>query len=110
MAQAVHQVHVAGAVKEYLVDLADASRRHPDVAIGMSPRATLAVLRAGRVRAAAAGREFVVPDDVQELLAPTVAHRLTLTADARLEGAVEADVLADVLGSIPVPTRRSSSA
>jgi len=104
------EVFVAPALRSYLVDLADASRRHPDVAIGMSPRATLAVLRAARVRAAAAGREFVVPDDVQDLLAPTVAHRLTLTADARLDGAGEADVLADVLGSIPVPTRRSSSA
>jgi MoxR-like ATPase len=106
MAEAVKQVHVAPALKSYLVDLADATRRHPSVALGMSPRATLSLQRAARSRAAAAGRGYVIPDDVKALAEPVLAHRLMLSSDAQLQGIGTGKVIADVLGSVPVPTGR----
>jgi MoxR-like ATPase len=106
MVQAVRTVHVAPAIKSYLVDLADASRRHPGVTLGMSPRATLSLLRAGRARAAAAGRNYVIPDDVKALAGPVLAHRFVLSPDAQLQGADARAVVQEVLASVPVPTTR----
>ncbi len=102
----VRTVHVAPALKGYLVDLADASRRHPGVHLGMSPRATLALLRASRARAAASGRNYVVPDDVKALAGPVLAHRFVLSPEAQLQGADARAVVQDVLASVPVPTTR----
>ncbi len=103
MAQAVHQVHVAAAVKEYLVDLADASRRHPAVWVGMSPRATLALQRVSRARAASNGRNYVTPDDVKALAQPVLAHRLLLTPEASLQGIDSDQVVRELLAHVPVP-------
>ena len=86
MANAVRGVHVAPAIKEYLVDVAGATRRHPYVWVGMSPRATLALQRVARARAAAAGRTYVSPDDLKALALPVLAHRLQLTPDAAAAG------------------------
>jgi len=99
-------IHVAPTLKGYLVDLADASRRHPALAIGMSPRATLSILRAARVRAAAAGRNYVIPDDVKALAGPVLAHRLILSDDAGVRGVSRVGVVEEVLASVPVPTAR----
>jgi MoxR-like ATPase len=96
-------VHVAPGLKGYLVDLADATRRHPNLALGASPRATLALLRAARARAAAGGRDFVTPDDVKALAQPVLAHRLALKPDAQLQGFDTAAVVDDVLRAVPVP-------
>jgi MoxR-like ATPase len=106
LVQQVKSIHVAPALKHYLVDLADATRRHPNVALGMSPRATLALQRASRARAAAAGRGYVIPDDIKALAEPVLAHRVMLSADAQLQGISPAKVVADVVGSVPVPTGR----
>src|SRR3954470_20769935 len=106
MTDAVKDVHVAPALKGYLVDLADATRRHPAVALGMSPRATLSLLRAARSRAASTGRSYVIPDDVKALTEPVLAHRLVLTADAQLQGIGTGRVIAEVLTGVPVPTGR----
>jgi MoxR-like ATPase len=100
----VKAIHVAPALKHYLVDLADATRRHPNVALGMSPRATLALQRAARARAAAAGRTYVIPDDIKALADPVLSHRLMLSSDAQLQGINAGKVVADVLGAVPVPT------
>ena len=104
--QAAVAIHVAPTLKGYLVDLADASRRHPALAIGMSPRATLSILRAARVRAAAAGRNYVIPDDVKALAGPVLAHRLILSDDAGVRGVSRVGVVEEVLASVPVPTAR----
>ena len=104
MVQAVRQVHVAPALKSYLVDVADATRRHPGLSLGMSPRATLSLMRASRARAAAAGRTYVIPDDVKALAEPVLAHRLVLSAEAQLAGATAASMLTHVFGSVAVPT------
>lgn len=106
MVAAVRTVHVAPAVKGYLVDLADTSRRHPSVHLGMSPRATLSLLRASRARAAASGRNYVIPDDVKALAVPVLSHRIVLSPDAQLQGADARTVVQDVLAGVPVPTAR----
>ncbi|HEY8094293.1 MAG TPA: MoxR family ATPase, partial [Acidimicrobiales bacterium] len=104
--KAASSIHVAPTLKGYLVDLADASRRHPALAIGMSPRATLSVLRAARVRAASAGRNYVIPDDVKVLAGPVLAHRLILSDDAGVRGVSRTGVVEEVLASVPVPAAR----
>jgi MoxR-like ATPase len=107
MAQAVRDVHLAPSLRGYLVDLADATRRHPAVALGMSPRATLNLQRVARARAAALGREYVVPDDIKAVFEPVVGHRLLLTPEAQLQGTAPSTVLADTLTSVPVPSGRA---
>jgi MoxR-like ATPase len=104
MIEAARRVHVAASLKSYLVDLADATRHHPQLALGMSPRATLSLQRVARGRAAAAGRDYVVPDDVKALAGTVLAHRLMVSPEAQLQGLSSAEVLADVLASVPVPT------
>jgi MoxR-like ATPase len=106
MTTVARAVHVAPSIKAYLVDLADATRNHPNLALGISPRAVLAMQRAGRARAAALGREFVTPDDVKALAGPLLEHRLMLTPEAALGGLGPAEVLEEVLGSVAVPTGR----
>jgi MoxR-like ATPase len=72
-------IHVAPSLKGYLLDLADATRVHDSLALGMSPRSAIALLRAARVQAAASGRDHVLPDDIQQLASPVLEHRLVLT-------------------------------
>ena len=106
MIDAVRTVHVAPPVKAYLVDLAIATRRHSAIALGMSPRATLSLLRAARGRAAAAGRNYVTPDDVKALAEPVLGHRLLLNPEAQLQGGSAARLLKEILATVPVPTAR----
>jgi MoxR-like ATPase len=103
MTDAVKDVHVAPALKGYLVDLADATRRHPAVALGMSPRATLSLLRAARSRAASTGRTYVIPDDVKALALPTLRHRVQLRPEAEMEGVTADSVINAILAHVPVP-------
>ncbi len=104
MIDAVRTVHVAPSIKAYLVELANASRRHHHLALGMSPRATLSLQRVARARALAGGRAYVVPDDVKALAEPVLAHRLLVTPEAQLQGISSADALAELLAHVPVPT------
>lgn len=103
MIATARHTHVEPALKEYLVDLANASRHHRDVQLGMSPRATLALLRVCRARGAAAGRAYVIPDDVKAMAVPVLGHRLLLTPEAELQGIARKDVVADMLRQVPVP-------
>jgi MoxR-like ATPase len=104
MIDAARAVHVAPSLKAYLVDLADTTRRHPQFALGMSPRATLSLMRVARARAAADGRGYVLPDDLKILASPVLAHRLLVTAEAQLQGASSADLLDEILRTVAVPT------
>ncbi len=97
-------VHVAPSLKGYLVDLAEATRRHPQMALGMSPRATLSLMRVARARSATAGRTYVIPDDLKALARPVLGHRLLVTAEAQLQGISSTEVLEEILRSVPVPT------
>jgi len=89
------------------VQLADATRRHQRLALGMSPRAVLNLQRAARSRAAAAGRSYVVPDDIKALAESVLAHRLVVTPEAQLAGIRPADVIREVLQTVPVPSGRN---
>jgi len=102
----VRQIHVADAVRSYAVDLVTATRRHPDLRLGASPRATLHLLRAGRAVAALEERDYVLPDDLQALAEPVLAHRLLLSADAQIARRPVTAVLADVMAAVPVPAAR----
>ncbi len=102
----VREIHAADALKQYIVDLVRATRAHPAVELGASPRASLALLRAARASAAASGREYVVPDDVKPLARPLLAHRLILSPEARLSEASPERIIDEVVASVPIPGRR----
>jgi MoxR-like ATPase len=93
---AVRSVYVSDAIKAYAVDLAEATRRATEIRLGASPRATLQLLRSAKAWAALAGREYVIPDDLQYLLSPVFAHRLLMTAEAHVAGRSAEDVLSRV--------------
>ncbi|WP_276253010.1 AAA family ATPase [Halomontanus rarus] len=101
--ETVSMVHVAPAVKEYIVDLVDATRTHPDVAYGASPRATIAFLNGAKARAAIRGREYVIPDDVKALAEPVLVHRLVRSTDAELGGVARVEVVDEIVGEIEPP-------
>ena len=103
LAAAVRTVHVAQPIQSYMVNLAEASRRHPGVAIGMSPRATLALQRVTRARAATRGRTYVIPDDVKELALPVLSHRIRLTPESSVRGLRSTDVITEILDQVAVP-------
>ena len=110
MVSQARSVFVAPALKGYIVDLAAATRSHPSLALGMSPRAALALQRAARAWAAAQGRDYVTPDDVKSLARPVLSHRLALSPDAHVGGLGAEDALEEILASVPVPTGRSAQA
>ncbi len=101
---AVRDVHVAEAVERYILAVCRSTRAHPDAELGASPRASLAMLRAARARAALSGRDHVLPDDIKALAPHLLPHRLILTPDAQLAGRQAGDVVADVLAGVPAPT------
>ena len=103
---AVGLLHVSEAVRRYVVALVEASRHSPHLRLGASPRAGLQLLRAARASAALSGRDHVLPDDVQALATPVLAHRLLLTADAALGRRSAEQVVAELLSAVPVPRGR----
>ncbi len=103
LVEAVRHVHVADAVRRYAVDLVTATRSHPDLRLGASPRATLHLLRMARAAAALDDRGFVLPDDLQALALPVLAHRLLPSAEAQIARRPPETVVADVVARVPVP-------
>jgi len=103
---AVRRVHVADALKQYVIKLVTATRSTPELRLGASPRATLHLLRASRARAALDGRDFVIPDDVQALALPVLAHRLLPSAEALVARQLPEQVLAAIVGQVPLPQFR----
>ncbi|MBB1253433.1 AAA family ATPase [Streptomyces alkaliterrae] len=101
--EAVRSVHVADTVRRYAVDLVTATRNHPELRLGASPRATLQLLRAAKATAALAGREYALPDDVQSLAVPVLAHRLLPTAQAQLNRRTAEQIVLEILRHTPVP-------
>jgi len=100
---AVASVHVAPAARGYVLDLVEATRTHPAVRVGASPRAALSLARAARAVAVAGGRRFVTPDDVQAVAGPALAHRLLLHAGNEAAGGVPEAVVAEVVDLVPTP-------
>ena len=106
MVDAVRSVYVADPLKAYLVDLAIASRRHPAIELGLSPRATLQLAAAARAHAAARGRSFATPDDVKAVAEPVLSHRVMLRPDAMSRGVTGHTVIREIVASVPVPVGR----
>ena len=96
-------VEVAPAIENYIVAICAHTRGLPEVRLGVSPRGGLALLRAARWSAAAAGRPYVTPDDVKAMALATLAHRMILRPDAEIQGRTPAEVVSRALQSVPVP-------
>jgi len=107
MVEAIRRVHVGPEVRQYCVELVGATRRLPELRLGASPRATLQLVRAARAHAALAGRGFVVPDDVQAVAVPVLAHRLLLGPDALTSRRSAPDLVRGLLArhAVPAPVR-----
>ena len=106
MTAAVRTVHLAAPLKSYLVDLAEHSRRHSGLQLGLSPRATLQLAKATRSMAAAHGRDYATPDDVKAVAVPVLAHRLIVKPDAAARGLTAERAVEELLGSLTVPAGR----
>jgi len=96
-------VYVDPLVKRYIVDIITQTRRHPDIYLGASPRGSLALYRTGQAQAAMLGRDYVIPDDIKALAAPTLAHRLIVSPSARLKDVTGDAVMREILSTLPVP-------
>ncbi len=102
MQRTIWDVHVDESLQDYLVALVNATRAHSDLALGASPRATLALFRAAQALAAVRGRDHVLPDDIKTLVPFVLAHRLVVRPEAELRGRTAKAVLADVLEQVPL--------
>lgn len=100
---AVREIYVADEIKRYIIDLVTATRQHPDVYLGSSPRGSLALFRTAQTRAAMAGRDYVIPDDVKALAEVTLAHRMIVGPAARIRDISSRTIVQEVLSSTPVP-------
>ncbi|MEV4381382.1 MoxR family ATPase [Streptosporangium sp. NPDC049644] len=100
---AVRGVYVSQPIKKYAIDLVTATRQSPDLRLGASPRSTLQLVRAARAHAALAGRDYVIPDDLQELCVPVLAHRLLPSIEAQGQRRPPEQVIADLVRRVPVP-------
>jgi MoxR-like ATPase len=103
MQEALEQVHVSDAIEGYIVDIVTATRTSRQLAVGASPRGSLALLKLSRAKAALSGRDFVVPEDVKAIAAPALAHRLTLRPELWVQRIRGEDVVAEALESVPTP-------
>lgn len=103
------QVHIDDTLKQYIVRLTSATRAHPDVFLGASPRASLSLMRTAQAKAFCSGRAYVVPDDIKSMAVATIAHRIVLQPDARYTGKSAESIVAQLLASVPVPAAQSAA-
>jgi len=103
MQAAVRQVRVEDSVRTYIVRVARATRQHPAVSLGVSPRGTMALYRTAQARAAIRGRDFVIPDDVKALAPAVLTHRIIISPQTRLRGRTTEEVVVEVVDQVPVP-------
>jgi len=101
--QAAKSVYVDQLVRQYVVSLTEATRRHSEITLGASPRASLGLFRATRALALVQDRDYVIPDDVKLLASSVIAHRLVLSPSARMRGVQSTDVVDDLLRTVPIP-------
>lgn len=105
--QAVQTIHVDVSIKEYIVEIAQATRQHPSVYLGVSPRGSIALMKAAQAYALLNRRDYVIPDDVQYLVSYTLPHRMILTSEATYEGKKAETLLRQMLEQIGVPVQKS---
>ena len=103
LVEIVRTIYVAPAIRQYAVDLATATRQSPELRLGASPRATLHLIRASKAAAALDERDHVLPDDLQTLAVPVLAHRMLLTAEAQIARRSPEAIVADIVSRVPIP-------
>jgi MoxR-like ATPase len=108
MSEIADTVHVDPAILAYVSRLAEESRRHPNVKLGLSVRGCLAYVRCAKTWAAADGRNYVVPDDVKELATPVLSHRILLDAEAQFSGVTVEQVIGQILADVAPPAERAA--
>jgi MoxR-like ATPase len=101
--EAIKEVYLEASLKDYIVRLVTATRHHALVALGASPRGSLGIMRSAQAMAVMAGRDYVLPDDVKAVAVPVLDHRLILKPEARVQQARPADIVGEILASVPVP-------
>jgi len=101
--QEVKKVHISTSIIDYTITLLDCLRHHPEVALGPSPRAGIALYKGSRALAFIRGRDFVIPDDIKQLLVPSLSHRLQVSAETAMEDVTAEGIIRTVAGEIPVP-------
>ncbi|MFO7698846.1 MAG: MoxR family ATPase [Anaerolineae bacterium] len=109
LSRTCREVYVHPVIEDYIISFSEATRNSEDLSLGASPRATLALYHASQALAALRGRDFVIPDDVQALAEPVLAHRLIPSARQRLYGQATRDILVTLLASVPVPVEEKWS-
>jgi len=102
----VKEVYMDDLIKEYIVLLTNATRKHPDVYLGASPRGSLALYKTARARAAIESRNFVIPDDIKALADFTLSHRIIISPSARIKNVDARAIMGEVLDSVPIPGTR----
>ncbi|MDI6827130.1 MAG: MoxR family ATPase [Armatimonadota bacterium] len=102
--EASKQVLIEPTIRDYIVDIVRATREHPSIALGSSPRGSLHLLHAARALAAISGRDYVLPDDVKAVAIPVLAHRLILKPEARIRKVLATSIVSEIISTIPVPT------
>jgi MoxR-like ATPase len=103
MQTSLEDVHISESIGYYIVDIVDATRSHPDVEVGASPRGALALMKASRGRALIDGRDFVTPEDVKAVAVPSLAHRLTLRPEMWVRRVSGREIVASILDRVPTP-------
>jgi MoxR-like ATPase len=101
--KAIESVHIAKEIERYIINLVDKTRDHHQIAIGASPRASLALLKLTRAWAALQGRDYVIPDDVKQFVIPALEHRLILKPDMWLEEGAANKIIRELLDTVPLP-------
>ncbi len=101
----VREIYVDSAISDYIVRVVNATRNHPDIYLGASPRGSLALYRAGQAYAALAGRDYVIPDDIKTLAVPALAHRLIVKTAATVRDVDSTLIVRELLDSVPVESR-----
>jgi MoxR-like ATPase len=109
MADMAKNVYIAEPLYAYLVQLANATRNHPQVAVGVSPRGLIALTRAASVFALSQGRTYIIPEDVKALAGPVFSHRIQTAPDAAMRGITGAQIVADAFDQVPVPLPASAA-
>jgi MoxR-like ATPase len=102
----IEQIEVVHSINDYIVRLANATRAHPDLRLGVSTRGTLSLMRVGKAYAASEQRGYVTPDDIKTLIEPVFGHRISLSSEAELRGVRSEQVLAEIVDDIAVPRHR----
>ncbi|MBA2254917.1 MAG: MoxR family ATPase [Chloroflexi bacterium] len=105
MQHGVREIYVDSAVSEYIVRLVNATRNHPDVYLGASPRGSISLYRAGQAYAALGGRDYVIPDDIKRLADPALAHRLIIKTSASIRDVDQSTIVHELLDSVPIEAR-----